>query len=421
MIKNFFSIILILFLISCSDNEYRLNPSNTPAVIPADSKMLFPEYVEINRKNIRMALQPLYKNGKQPFGNLYSIDTAVNMRSPYQIVPNLAQCKKNKDNTVGFLLLHGLSDSPYVFADIKKHLINKYPCAVIRATLMPGHGTIPGDSLHVSYKDWIQVMEYGIQSFTGSVNKLYLVGFSTGSTLALYHIINDNNSVHPLISGLIMLSPAIEAKSNFAFLAPIVSKVKAYESVYADRDVAKYESFSFNFAAQYYSLSQELHNGKTINVPVFMAVASDDETINAQSVNNYFCKNVTHNKKRMIWYQGVNKEVNSCPGVTIIHNNNSDVKQEYRFINHSHVGITLSPDNKHYGFDKEYRQCLNYFGTKSYEQCIGSNQLTLYGELNLLNEEEIIGDKLLRRVTANPNFDSLMVEINSFIYQTSQP
>ena len=202
-------------------------------------------------------------------------------------------------------------------------------------------------------------------------------------------------------------------------MAPAIKSLFSYVTIFDDADAAAYESFSYNLAAQFYLLTQQLTLNKNIETPVFMALAADDETIDAATANTYFCNNIKNSKKRMLWYHGTNNNLTKCTGITEVHHVPNKSSHKNRFINHSHAGITWKGANTHYGIDGAYSQCLHYFKDKQqYSRCKSDNNATIYGEQNLISTNLLAENKLLRRSTFNPNFDKMMQSIVLFIEDT---
>src|SRR5262249_26865700 len=147
--------------------------------------LAFSKYVEWVRAQIRTARA---RGGLKGSDEQALLDgqppSDLDMRSPFELMPT---CSDEAATPLprGVLLIHGLTDSPFLVRDIAESL--RRQCLLVRAILLPGHGTVPGDLLEVRYEDWVEAARYGLESFRGQVTDLYLGGFSTGGTLAIYH------------------------------------------------------------------------------------------------------------------------------------------------------------------------------------------------------------------------------------------
>ena len=70
-------------------------------------------------------------------------------------------------NTKGVLFIHGLGDSPYFFQDVAQRLCEQD--VWVRAILLPGHGSKPGDMLNASYELWQQATNFHVDEFSREV------------------------------------------------------------------------------------------------------------------------------------------------------------------------------------------------------------------------------------------------------------
>ena len=181
---------LCVYLIGCSAENTWLAPSRQAIGVPQNSNLPFEDHVQDSRQIIEKVITTQrFSNAHSPYVGGYSVADVVDMRAPFQIpLDSDVLCQQKKTGAgKGFLLIHGLTDSPYLLKNIAQSLADQYPCALIRAVLLPGHGTVVGDTLAMKYQDWIEITEYGVRSFDKieSVQELFLVGFSTGTALAI--------------------------------------------------------------------------------------------------------------------------------------------------------------------------------------------------------------------------------------------
>lgn len=389
------------------------SPSGLEAIVPAPD-LPFQDYVDINSARIRQVLESeYYARDEEPFGPGYDIDTTLAMRAPYQWLPSAASCADGQPR-MGFLLIHGLTDSPYLLSDVAASLRERYPCALQRGLLLPGHSTVPGDILSMRFEDWMTVTQYGVNSFRGDVDALFMVGFSTGTSLSLRYV--DAHRDDELIKGLIMLSPAIAARSRLAFLSPYLRWFSDWLSEHSERDPARYESFSVHAGAEFYELTGSLSSGSfaPIDVPVFMAGSSADATVNMEAAREFFCTKTPRGARSMLWYQatGLDESVRQqCDGLLVL----PAQSVQHRVVNLSHTSITMAPDNPHYGLDGDYSMCLQYGeGSADYTACVLDDAQTVYGESGLGSDGRFEG-KLIRRGSFNPHYAQLIEHMERFI------
>jgi alpha-beta hydrolase superfamily lysophospholipase len=202
------------------------------------------------------------------------------------------------------LLLHGLSDSPYVMSHIS-NLLYGQGFSVLSLRL-PGHGTVPSGLLYVNHKDWMAAVRMGMRHLSQTTKDgqpVYIVGFSTGAALAVeYSLSRLLGEQSPTPAGLVLLSPAIGVSPLAAFaswqlrLASLPGMEKlAWTDILPEYDPYKYNSFTVNAGDQIYQLTQRIASqldqlGAETGVPgvppilAFQSVA--DATVSPPAVLN---------------------------------------------------------------------------------------------------------------------------------------
>jgi esterase/lipase len=406
-------IALFMLLAGCDSGPAHLQRSSHAVGVP-DPDVPFAEYLTDTRAQLRQALSEIfYADATQHFGPAYPLDRVLNMRAPFEIPP-AATCDYSA-RTTGFLLIHGLSDSPYLLSAVARSLSEANPCSHVRSILLPGHGSSPADALAMHRRQWQQAAEYGINSFRGEVDELYVLGYSAGATLAVQYA--DQHRDDPFLAGLILLSPAMDLPRSSVWLSPYVRWFSRWVGIERETDAAKYESFAINAGAEFYLLIRELRwrRMQPLDIPVFMAVSGDDATVDAFAAEQFFCERTESATRRMIWYQSASEashNLSLCEGTLVV----PVARPELRTISGSHVGITMPPEDPHYGFDAAYRQCLHYGEQPDLlQQCRQDDSATVYGERSLMSEDMRYQGQLLRRTTFNPHFDGMMQQIQCFV------
>ncbi|HEX2548774.1 MAG TPA: alpha/beta fold hydrolase, partial [Gammaproteobacteria bacterium] len=233
-----------------------------------DASLSFSDYILISRDIIAKNRLDLNQNNQQKI---------IEANSPFEYQPL-------KPNQEGILLIHGLFDSPLILQDLGKKLAeNGY---LVRAILLPGHGTRPGALLHVTYEEWLQAANYGIQSFKNTVNKVHILGFSLGGALAL---------MQPTLASYTLLAPVFKIRSMFAGTSNTYRALhwawKRAAWFHMDPqetlDYAKYRSVPFNAVYQVYLLTKILRKIKP-SAPCFFAVTKNDMTVCSETAIRYF-------------------------------------------------------------------------------------------------------------------------------------
>ena len=415
---NGFFVLFLFFLAFCALKPSYLKESASPAGVPPDTELPFSQYVQESRKNIEQILGALrFAQGDSPFLGDYSPAQAAQMRGPFERLSENGSTGPGKGK--GFLLIHGLTDSPYLMRSIADSLHQAYPNGTIRAVLLPGHGTVAGDSIKMRHTDWMAITDYGVRSFEKmeTISDLYLVGFSTGTALAIRHL--QDNPKNPKIKGLILISTAVKAKSGAAFLSPYLRWVKDWLDTFEERDAARYESFSLNAGAEFFLLTKNIMKSKApIDVPVLMAVSADDETIDASAARQFFCEQVTARRRGLIWYASRHAERNidpPCDDIKEVKPGPVDREFQgtpYRFANYAHTALSMSPSDPHYGVNGKYRHCKAYDtppDMEDFNKCQKGSAKTIFGEKDIASKaaQKELDYDYWRRGTFNPDYPRL--------------
>jgi esterase/lipase len=320
--------------------------------------------------------------------------------TPFELVPS-------HQGKYGALLIHGLLDCPFLLRDIGEHLQKKG--LLVRSILLPGHGTVPGGLLHVTYEEWLQTVRYGIATFKKEVDQIFLVGYSTGASLALHEAMEDTS----FLAGLILFAPALKIHSSLDFTAGMfrhlekISKRAAWFHIdpHETIDYARYSSITFNAAYQVYRLANAIKHS-LLSLPLFFIASEDDATVRTKVTLDYFKKQLSSLNRFILYstdpYHTKNKNI-------IMRN---AIYPDMHIRNISHLGITNAPSNLHYGIEGDYPYGSHVFKKNN----------TLYGEYNeafvqfhnYLYQFHLKKTKL-ERLTFNPDFPFLIENIDQFI------
>lgn len=328
--------------------------------------------------------------------------------APFELFPP-QQDGQRKPCRRGILLTHGLSDSPYHV----RHLAEFFRAQGFRvmAVLLPGHGTVPGDLLHVHWRDWAATVAYGVECLSREVDEIYLGGFSAGGTLSLRHSLLD-----PRIRGLFLFAPAlkISARARWANLHKLYSWLMPeaqWVDVLPDTDLYKYESFAKNAAAQMYALiadTQALLGKHKVAIPLFAAASLEDATVDTHATLQLLNR-ASHPACRMVLYTTQPEAGRYSARIEV----RNSTLLEQRILSLAHTAIVIAPEDPHYGAGGNYANCLHYYRNdpERYGACWNKPDEAWLGELN----EKNLNVGLLRRLMYNPCFPELKLSMQSFI------
>lgn len=337
-------------------------------------------------------------------------EKAVAGNAPFELHPTgEAHRGKNKPYRRGVLLTHGLTDSPYFM----RHLAAFFQRNGFRvmAPLLPGHGTQPGDLLHVRWQEWARTVRYGAECLADEVDEMYLAGFSAGAALSLLQSAQDER-----VCGLFLFAPALEISTrarwaNLHRLYSWLSPESAWVGIMPDRDPYKYESLCKNAAAQMYALTQALPEcGR--DIPMFAAASADDATVHAAATLR-FMRQARHLHNRLVWY-ATHAPQGAAPYLEWI----DSVLPEQRILSSAHTAIVLSPEDAHYGAAGDYVNCLHYYprDMRSYGMCLAPPHNECQGDAWQGEvTEQNLGRGLLRRLMYNPHFVAMEASMQKFI------
>ena len=305
----------------------------------------------------------------------------------------------------GIIMVHGLTDSPFLFRDLAPMFRDQG--FQVLALQLPGHGTRPGDLLHIRWQDWLDSLRHLLDLLAREVEELYLAGFSIGANLCMYQALRDHR-----IRGLFLFAPALRIN----FMAPLacvmarasrVSRRVAWLDILPDRDYFKYESITNRSICEAYrqlgALRQFLALAE-LRVPVFVVASEADAVVDGSAILQWFAGLTV--PRRMLYYGA------ACPQVPANVRCIPDFLPEQGIQSFSHMSMLQAPDNRLYGQNGAYNCCTHYYrmNPEKYRLCIQRKQQCL-GEM--FGESKDC--QIVRRLTYNPYFADLLEEIAGFI------
>ncbi len=347
----------------------------------------------------------------------------IEERAPFELRP-AAHCRRAADGRYprAALLIHGLGDSPYQMRDLGERFAAA--CYLVRAILLPGHGTVPGDLLGVGYPAWTEATRLGAASFKGQAERLYLVGFGAGATLALNYaeVAAEGQPAGegPALGGLVLLAPALAspgglealARSYFGYGAP--GAADGFAELLPDDDPVRYLSIARNAKVQLSDLIDRLDDRQgLLALPVFLALSADDVTIDVPAARRWFCRRLI-GPRALVWYAPGAEPVSDC---RFIEPRASDSWPG--ILDLAHPALPIAPDDPHYGVAGNYLDCAHYYWqteTPDWLICqdpgkTPANSQIRYGEITAAN----LAAHVMRRLTFNPDFDALATAILDFL------
>lgn len=401
----------------------------------------FNEYLNEEQNRI----QACYNNVKQQYNgyNRYSSNSPSapgDKNHSFELTPETEMIK------AGVLLIHGLSDSPYHLRAIANIFKNQgYYVICLR---LPGHGTIPGALMSVTWQDWYAAVEFGVREVLKKLQNgqsFYIGGFSTGGALTLrYMLISLTSDELRTPDKLFLLSPAIavagEAKyadwNKVISWIPYFSKFK-WESIKPEYDPCKYNSFSKNAGDQIYELTKSnkklvenlVKNDKLKTMPPVYAFQSlVDATVKTEALVDLFIDLGANNGELFLF------DINRSPDIiNFINPNKIELKHtdfeltklnsRVTFITNTQsddanvIAYTWEPENKNYDLDSadkkiqlgqwpQYHYALAHISIPIAPDDDIYGQNSLFGKLKPRGEKDVLVISMedLTRLRYNPFF-----------------
>ena len=332
-------------------------------------------------------------------------------REPAAGCPSSASARPSR----GVLLLHGLSDMPLAMRDLADAFAAR--CFVVRAMLLPGHGTRAGDLLDVTRGDWLGATQFGLETLKGDVDEVFVGGFSLGGLLAMHAVLED-----AAVRAAFLFSPALALERPWLVRQSVwLRHVVDWLDRDPPDDYARYEAMPVNATAETFLLTRELARlleRRRIDVPVFMALSADDPVIDVPANRGYFENRFSHPGSRLVVYRRDPRE-GTDPDDARISYRNSFLPEE-RIAGFSHQSVHIAPANAHYGAHGDYRSC----GQASDEspgavaRCLAAPH-PWRGEVFGDNRAAIPDGAPVARLTYNPRFGELLEQVDEFLTANS--
>jgi esterase/lipase len=331
----------------------------------------------------------------------------VQWNLPYRLTP-AGNCAR--ETRTGVLLVHGLSDSPFVFRDLARYLAER--CIEVRTLLLQGHGTRPGDMVSARAEVWRQQVRHHFSALSADVDQAFIGGFSLGGALATDYALSDTG---PRPEGLIAIAPAWELNglSSYLWLAPVADAFGDFVEREPELNPVKYESVTFNAGSQIGEVisatQRRMARQDTLDTPLFLAATEADSVINLDYLVSQFQYRFTNPQNRMVIFRDIREPWSEIQGDGRIRFLNSYLP-EANILEFSHQSLLIAPDNELYGLGAPLQRCLEP-NNLSLDACRQLPEDELWFSAWHDNERPVFTSRL----TYNPWFGKLAGAIGEFI------
>jgi carboxylesterase len=126
---------------------------------------------------------------------------------------------------VGCLLIHGFSGSPVEMRWLGAYLAERG--MRVEGVRLAGHGTRPEELKHLTWHDWLQSADEGLDRLRRTHEKVVIVGFSMGGLLGLHLCVARPDD----ISSIVTISTPVYFRDRRIHLIPVVRHVVHWHNV----------------------------------------------------------------------------------------------------------------------------------------------------------------------------------------------
>ncbi len=299
----------------------------------------------------------------------YRAGEGLEMSCPFELTPQ-------HPNGKAVLLIHGFLASPYIMRSIGQCMADQG--YLVRAILLPGHGTEWTQLKTAKYTDWLNICRYGIRSLQTEcgIADISLIGFSLGATLALLMNMEFKISALGLIAPCFGIHPLAR---SFPFLCRMKLD-RLFPHLFCTQsepiNEGSYQRFPLCAVAEVQkviSLYQKKSATYTAWPPIFGAASVDDQTVRFQATLAAFQRFPTASTHLKIYAA-------------------ADCQNDPRILSFSHVSLPVAPEDPYFGANGRYYGVLDpdiQFGEPTWRD----------------------QGKGIKRLTYNPDFKNMMTAL----------
>lgn len=203
---------------------------------------------------------------------------------------------------IGCLLIHDFSSTPAELRVIGDALSDSG--YTTKGILLAGHGTKPEDLLNITYEDWIESAQQGINQLKKNCPKIVVIGHSMGGLLALQMAARNK------IDGVVTIAAALKPQNRKAYLAWLLKYFQTYTSVPSNEWPPEQKQYLLHYPYFPVASVAELQRLAAHTRGILPQITSkaliiqtmDDETVRPESAEIIACK-ISSSKKECLWLE----------------------------------------------------------------------------------------------------------------------
>ncbi len=215
---------------------------------------------------------------------------------------------REKDSTIGILMLHGMTDSPKTMKGLAEALYEKSNGKIASlAPLLSGHGTSAEDLKKITREEWYRDSVEAFEKLQERYESIFLIGFSMGAPLC-YKIaegFREDNKIKGIVSiaGAFDLQAKLKSGTQVASLfTDSIHKTKNEEKEKKENPYwVGYASYPLHAVKELIKLGKESRDiAEKIHVPCLFFQGTKDRLLKKGCAKK-ICKKIEHvNEKEVI-------------------------------------------------------------------------------------------------------------------------
>jgi esterase/lipase len=305
----------------------------------------FAQYIEAATKAVRAVRSRFYQGDK--------LEQVIEMSVPFEQ-------KRTPKPKKGVLLVHGFLSSPYLMRSLADDFVKED--FLVRAVLLPGHGTDYQELDHYTWQDWLATVRFGYETLVQECEEIYLCGFSIGATLSLLLVLELlAQGKHHKLKKLILLAPCFGI-TPFAKIFPFLIKThlsKILPQLFCTQaeteHLGSYKQFSLYSVSQIVEMLSALkqallpYRNQHLPLPTYVIAAREDATVKFAPIN-YFV--ASYLNEHSFFYVYSNKSLilpKTVPNLLIPSN-----RLNNNILGMSHVAIPVIGTDSYFGNNGSY-------------------------------------------------------------------
>jgi len=204
-----------------------------------------------------------------------------------------------KGDEIGILLVHGLGATPYQTKELADFLSERN--ISVYSVRLSGHGTNLTDLESKKWEDWYNDAENAYELLKSKTKKTYILGVSSGASLAAYIAANNKPD------GIILIAPPVYLNNTKAEFAYLMAYFRRYNYFGVDKTQIgyAYENLPLKTIAEFVDLIKVSSKSlDKIDELVLIIQSKIDDVVQPRSAQ-YVFDNIISKQKKILWVDSI--------------------------------------------------------------------------------------------------------------------